>query len=145
MVFQLHDGEPDILLLPYVPVSLLVEVCEAHVVGVDLARLLPLLLDFPAYVVLRLHAVLAGFVPAFESILLVCKRDFSRLLMAHIAHENVEDIISCIVKSNPLAILKDNFFEALGNQVCRLHAHLNAMLRPSLQYIVHIRAFDQKV
>ena len=141
----MKDGEPNILLLTDVPVALLVEVHESHVVGVNLSHFLPVLLDFTIAIVLRLHAILAWLIIAFESVLLVGKRNLSCQLMAHIAHKNVEYVVTCIVKSNPLAILEHNFFEALSTQVCRLHAHLDAVLRPSKQFVVHIRAFNQKV
>jgi len=52
--------------------------------------------------------------------------------MAHITHKNVEDVVACIVKSNLLAIFEDNFFEPLSEQVCRLHAHFDAVERPTV-------------
>lgn len=141
----MKDGEPDILLLTDVPIALLVEVQEAHIVGVDFDHFLPLLLDLTIAIVLSLHAILSRFIIAYKSILLVRKRNLSRQLMTHIAHKNVEYVVTCIVKSNPLAILENNFFEAHSSQVCRLHAHLDAVLRPSIQFVVHVRAFNQKV
>ena len=145
MVLELKDGEPDVFLLADVPIALLVEVHEAHVVGVDFDCFLPIRLDLTAAPVLRLHAILSWFIKTFESILFVRERNLSCQLMAHIAHKNVEDVVTCIVKSNPLTVFEHNFFEAHSSQVCRLHAHLDTVLRPSKQFVVHVRTFDQKV
>ena len=145
MVLEAENGEPDFLLLADVPVPLLVKVCEAHIVTVDFADFLAGLFDLAANPILSFHAILSGFVPSLKTISLVCKSNLSSELMAHISHENVEDVVSRVVKSNPLPILEDDLLEALRDQVGRLHAHLDAVEGPSVQLVVFVRALDQKV
>ena len=145
MIFEAENGEPNLLLLANVPIPLLVKVGEAHVVTVDFADFLAGLFDLSLDPILGLHAILSGLVPALETISLVCKSDFPSELMAHISHENVEDVVSRVVKSNPLPVFEDDLLEALRDQVGRLHAHLDAVQRPSVQFVVFIGALDQKV
>lgn len=144
-LLELQDGEPNLLLLSNVPVSLLVEVGEAHVVAVDFADFGAIGFDLTADPVLSLHPVLAWLVEAFKLILFVCERYFPRQLMAHVAHENIKDVVSCVVESYPLSVFENDFLVALRYEVCRLHSHLDAMLRPAVEHVVFVGSLNEEV
>ena len=113
MLFEVKDWEPYLFLLSDIPIALLVEIDEAHIVAVNLTNFLAIRFDFTRHPVLSLHAVLAWLIPPLKSISLIGEGYLSSQLMTHVAHENIENVVTSIVKTNPLAILEDNFFKAL--------------------------------
>lgn len=124
---------------------MLVKVSEAHIVALYFADLLTVSFNLSTNVVLSLHAKLAGLIEANETVGFVSELNLSSQLMAHIAHEDVENIVTRVVKSNLLSILELNLLEAMGCEVGRLHAHFDAVTRPAFHCIGPVGSFNQKV
>lgn len=114
MGFELMDREPDLVHLPVVPVAHFVEVDEAHVVGINIAHLLPMHLNRPTNVVLRLELVSTRRVLTLNAICLVCKDDFTGLLVTHFTHKKVEESVALVIESDFLAVFEGDLFETLG-------------------------------
>lgn len=85
-LIKLDDGAPNLVHLTDVPVALFVEVCEAHVVCIDLTNFLTGDVDLTAYVILSLHPVLARLIDPLNVIGLIGKGKFACELMSHASH-----------------------------------------------------------
>lgn len=115
-------------MLADVPVPHVVKVCEAHVVCVDVADLLASDLDIAADVILSLHTVLSRLILRLNLVCLVGECDLASQLVTHVAHEDVEDVIACVVVLDSVTVLEYDLFATRCNEVARLEADLDAVL-----------------
>ena len=101
-----NDWEPYFLLFPNIPVALMVEFCEAHVVSEDITHFFALHIDLSTNVVLCLQFVLARLIPTFNAILFISEGNLTCKLMSHVSHENVEDVVAGVIVANLLTVLE---------------------------------------
>ncbi len=107
---DLDNLEPDFILLTDIPVALFVKVGEAHIVTIDITDLFTIHVDLAAHVILSLHAILAGLIDALDLVFLIGESDLACQLMTHRTHDDVEYVVTSIVKSDFLAIFEGDFF-----------------------------------
>ena len=142
---KLNNWKPDFFLLSNVPISLLVEIGEAHIVCVNFAHFFPIHIDLPANVVLSLHTVLARLVDTLNVILKVFCCDFACQLVTHGTHHDVKDIVPCVIEADCMAIFESDLFVTKGMQIARVYSNFDTVLGPACQSVVLVWSFDVKV
>ena len=141
----MNDREPDFLLFSHVPISDSTDIAEAHVVGVNLAILFPVDLDVTADEVLRFHAVLTWLILANDSVSLISEGQFASQLVTKVSHENIEDVVSSVVKSDFATVFESDLFEARGNKSGACHSDFDVVLGPTVKSVVVIWSINEEV
>ena len=65
--------------------------------------------------------------------------------MTHVAHEDVKDMVTRIVKTNRLTVLEGHHFVALSNHIGRLKTHFNGKLGPACHLVIAVGSLNIKV
>ena len=99
-------------MFPDVPVALIAEFCEAHVVSEYITHFLASHIDLTTYVILCLQFELSRLIPSLNAVLFIREGNLTCKLMSHVSHENVEDVIAGVIVANLLAILEGNLLVA---------------------------------
>ena len=97
-----------------VPITLAIDVKEAHVVSIDFRDFDSLLTNFAPKVVLGFFLDVAWLVPALDLILLVLENYFVHQLVAHRAHKAIRNRVSGVVVSYSLPVVEAHCFLALS-------------------------------
>ena len=100
------DGEPNFIHLANVPIANSAEITKAHVVSIDFTNLLSANFDIATDIVLRLHAVLSRLVLCDNLVSLVDEGDLAGDLVAHVAHQHVEQVVTRRIVLNSLSVLE---------------------------------------
>lgn len=132
-------------MLSDIPVALIVEFCEAHVVSKYIAHFLASHIDLPTYVVLCLQFVLARFIPSFDAILFIGEGNLTCELMSHVSHENVEDVVASVIVANLLTVFEGDLLVSCSFECSGLHADLNIMIRPADQFVIIIWSVNHEM
>lgn len=135
----------DELLLADVVVPNTVEINETHVVALDLADVLAVVLDGSVEVVLGLAADVSEFKAGSEVVFDVLEVHSSYQLVAHGAHHEVVKVVVVVGESNLLAVLELEEFVAIGCEVGGVHASLCVVAGPPGKNVVLAGSLDHEV